>query len=253
MSGKSPALPPYRRIAARIKSQIERGELLPGDRIPSVRDIVRDDAVSVATATRVAAVLRAEGFAETIPGIGTVARMPSKITTGPDRLRLQRMTGSGFRPGERVEIVSARLVPATADVADALEVEAGDAVVQRRCRYLDEDGVIAVSTSWLPGELAEAAPELISTDPLPTMTFGLIEDRTGRRAVKRRDVVSITPVPEDIAPLLGIEAGKLALTMANRYWDQNGQVTEFARDFMAAGRELGADFNLEQPTVGWDA
>ncbi|MDX6353357.1 MAG: hypothetical protein QOF98_260 [Streptomyces sp.] len=245
MSGKSPALPPYRRIAARIKERIERGELLPGDRIPSVRDIVRDDAVSVATATRVAAVLRGEGYAETIPGIGTVARMPSKITTGPDRLRLQRTTGSGFRPGERVEIVSARLAPATAEVADALEVEQGDAVVERRRRYLDEDGVIAVSTSWLPGQFAETAPELISTDPLPAMTFGLIEDRTGRRAIKRRDVVSIAPAPDDVAPLLGIEAGAPALTMTNRYWDQNGQVTEYARDFMAADRELSADYDLE--------
>ncbi|MEU4108324.1 hypothetical protein ACGFYT_00670 [Streptomyces sp. NPDC048208] len=35
-----------------------------------------------------------------------------------------------------------------------------------RRRYLDEGGVIALSTSWLPGELAEAAPELIVTGPL---------------------------------------------------------------------------------------
>ncbi|WNI18274.1 GntR family transcriptional regulator [Actinacidiphila sp. ITFR-21] len=240
-----PALPPYQRIAAQIKGQIERGELRPGDRIPSVRDIIRDENVSVATATRVAAVLRAEGYAETIPGIGTVARMPSKITTGPDRLQLQRTTGSGFRPGERVEIVSAEMAPASAEVADALEVDEGSSVVQRRRRYLDEEGVIALSTSWLPKELGEAAPELISTGPLPKMTFGLIEDRTGRRAVKRRDVVSICPVPEDVAPLLNVEAGSLALSMANTYWDQHGHVTEYARDFMGADRELAADYDLE--------
>ncbi|WP_324603896.1 MULTISPECIES: UTRA domain-containing protein [unclassified Streptomyces] len=171
--------------------------------------------------------------------------MPSKVTTGPDRLQLQRTTGSGFRPGERVEIVSAELVPATAEVADALEVDEGTPVVQRRRRYLDDDGVIALSTSWLPGDLAEAAPELISTGPLPKMTFGLIEDRTGRRATKRRDVVSIRPVPEDIAQLLEVEAGALALTMANHYWDQHGQVTEYARDFMGTDRELAADYDLE--------
>ncbi|MFE0627806.1 GntR family transcriptional regulator [Streptomyces sp. NPDC058864] len=245
MTGTSPALPPYRRIAAQIKGRIERGEIQVGDRIPSVRDIIRDEGVSVGTATRVAAVLRAEGYAETITGIGTVARMPSKVTTGPDRLQLQRTTGSGFRPGERVEIVSAELVPATAEVADALEVDEGTPVVQRRRKYLDEDGVIALSTSWLPGDLADAAPELISTGPLPKMTFGLIEDRTGRRAIKRRDVVSVRPVPEDIAQLLEVEAGTLALTMANHYWDQHGQVTEYARDFMGADRELAADYDLE--------
>ncbi|MFI9767093.1 GntR family transcriptional regulator [Streptomyces sp. NPDC052415] len=245
MPGTTPALPPYQRIAAQIKGQIERGELRPGDRIPSVREIVRDEGVSVATATRVAAVLRADGYAETISGIGTVARMPSKITTGPDRLQLQRTTGSGFQPGERVEIVSAGVVPADAEVADALGVDEGSPVVQRRRRYLDEDGVVALSTSYLSGELGEAAPELTFTGPLPKMTFGLIEDRTGRRAVKRRDVVSVRPVPDDVAPLLDLEAGSLALSMANTYWDQYGQVTEYARDFMGPSRELAAEYDLE--------
>lgn len=244
MAGE-PAMAPYRRIAAQIKGKIERGELQAGDRIPSVREITRSEGVSVATATRVAAVLRAEGYAETIAGIGTVARMPSKITTGPDRLQLQRTTGSGFRPGERVEIISAELVSAIGEVADALEVEEGSPVVQRRRRYLDDDGVVALSTSWLPGDLAQAAPELISTGPLPKMTFGLIEERTGRRAVKRRDVVSLRPVPEDIATLLQVEAGTPTLTMANHYWDQHGQITEFARDFIGADRELAADYDLQ--------
>ncbi|WP_433889843.1 GntR family transcriptional regulator [Streptomyces sp. CA-111067] len=245
MSGNPSALPPYRRIAAVIKAQIERGDLQPGDRIPSVRDIVRDEDVSVATATRVAAVLRAEGYAQTIPGIGTVARMPGKMTPGPDRLQLQRSTGSGFRTGERAEIVGAGLVPATEEVADALEVEEGDSVVQRRRRYLDEEGVIAVSTSWLAGDLAQAAPELLSAAPLPAMTFGLVEARTGRRAVKRRDVVSLRAVPEDVALLLDVRPGTLALTIANHYWDQHGQVTEYARDFMSADRQLAADYDLE--------
>ncbi|EFE85449.1 GntR-family transcriptional regulator [Streptomyces albidoflavus] len=240
-----PALPPYRRIAAEIKRRIEGGELQPGDRIPSVREIVRDEGVSVATATRVASVLRADGYAETIPGIGTVARMPSKITTGPDRLQLQRTTGSGFRPGERVEIISAETVPATAEVADALEVEVGAQVIQRRRRYLDEEGVIALSTSWLPGGLVKAAPELANPGPLPKMTFGLIEDRTGRRAVKRRDEVSIESLPEDVASLLDQEPGTPVLSMANHYWDQHGQLTEYARDYMAPGRVLAADYDLE--------
>ncbi|MFI6543500.1 GntR family transcriptional regulator [Streptomyces prunicolor] len=245
MTGNSPALPPYRRIAAQIKDRIERGELQPGDRIPSVREIVRDEGVSVATATRVASVLRAEGYAETIQGIGTVARMPSKITTGPDRLQLQRTTGSGFRPGERVEIISAAMEPASPEVADALEVEVGTQVVQRRRRYLDEDGVIALSTSWLPPDLAVAAPELISTGPLPKMTFGLIEDRTGRRAIKRRDTVSIEELPEDVAELLDQAPGTAVLSMVNRYWDQHGQITEYARDYMGPGRVLEAEYDLE--------
>lgn len=88
-------------------------------------------------------------------------------------------------------MTSAEVVTAPADVAEALGVPEGSPVVRRRRVYRDDLGVVTVSTSWLPGELGDAAPELLSTEPLPKMTFGLIEDRTGRRAVSRRDVISI--------------------------------------------------------------
>lgn len=77
------------------------------------------------------------------------------------------------------------------------------------------------------------------------MTFGLVEERTGRRAVRRRDVVAIQPVPEDAAPLLRIEVGCPALTMTNNYLDQNGDATEYVVDFLASDRELSAEYNLD--------
>ncbi|MEV4563821.1 GntR family transcriptional regulator [Nonomuraea sp. NPDC049419] len=238
-------LAPYRRIAAKIRTQIEQGHIQPGEPIPSVREIMRAEGVSTATATRVAAVLRAEGYAESIPGIGTIARIPPPAqTTGPDRLQLLRATGSGFRPNERVEILTAGLTEAPRRVADALDIDPGDEVIQRQRRYLDDLGVVTVSTSWLPRELAGPAPELLTVEPLPKMTFGLIEDRTGRRASRRRDTIAIRPVPHDIAPLLEVEEGHLALTMVNRYWDQNGDLTEYAEDFLGRERELSADYDL---------
>ncbi|WTW96171.1 GntR family transcriptional regulator [Streptomycetaceae bacterium NBC_01309] len=239
------ALPPYQRIAAEIRARIDRGDIQPGDRIPSVRDIVATEGVSTATATRVAAVLRADGYAHSIPGVGTIAAIPKKLTTGPDRLALLRATGSGFRTGEHVEIISAELAAAPASVADPLGVDEGTEVVRRRRLYRDDDGVITLSTSWLPGELAEAAPELLVADALPKMTFGLVEERTGRRAVRRRDVVAVRPVPEDAAGIVGVDAGTPALTMTNTYWDQNGDVTEHAVDILGEGRELTADYDLE--------
>ncbi len=245
MADSPQAMAPYRRIATQIKARIDSGEIRPGDRIPSVREIMRDEGVSTATATRVAAVLRAEGYAESVPGIGTLANLPKKITAGSDRLQMLRASGSGYRRGERAEILSAGLVPAPEVVADALEIEEGIAVVQRRRAYYDDRGLVALSTSWLPGELGQVIPELLIAEPLPRMTFGLVEDRAGRRAVRRRDIVAIRPVPEDIASVLGMESGLPALTMTNLYWDQHDEVTEYAVDFLGPGRELSADYALE--------
>src|SRR5215510_11674201 len=64
--------PPYRRIADEIRDRIERGELRPGQAVPSARQITRDHGVALATATKVLATLRQEALVTAVPGIGTV-------------------------------------------------------------------------------------------------------------------------------------------------------------------------------------
>ncbi|GLF94324.1 UTRA domain-containing protein [Streptomyces yaizuensis] len=165
-------------------------------------------------------------------------------TTGPERLRMLRAGGTGTLPGERVEVTGAGLEPAPADVAAALGVAEGTPVVRRRRRYADERGPVALSTSWLPGFLADEAPELLSPEPLPAMTFGLVEERTGRRVVRRRDAISVCRAPDDVATLLGVAAGEPVLLWSNLYWDQHGDVTEYATDFLGPGRELAAEYDM---------
>ncbi|MFI1148683.1 GntR family transcriptional regulator [Streptomyces sp. NPDC020817] len=237
-------LPPYRRIAEQIIERIRAGQLSAGDRVPSVAEIMRDENVSRATAARVPGVLRAEGWADAIPGVGTIVRQPKQMTAGADRLQLLRSGGSGLRDNEQVEILKCEMQPATQEVADALGLEVGDQVAIRQRRYIDDKGVSVVSATWISAAVAEAAPEFLEAEPLPKMTFGLIEDRTGRRASRRRDTVSQKPAPDDIAPLLEVDAGTLTLVMANHYWDQNGEPTEYAVDYYGTGRQLSAEYDL---------
>ncbi|MFG3599584.1 TetR/AcrR family transcriptional regulator C-terminal domain-containing protein [Micromonospora chersina] len=70
--------PPYRRIAAEIRRRIDLGELRPGDRVPSARQLTREHGVAIATATRVLALLRAEGLVLTRSGAGTVVAPPRR-------------------------------------------------------------------------------------------------------------------------------------------------------------------------------
>jgi DNA-binding GntR family transcriptional regulator len=236
--------PPFLQIAEHFRVMIKEGELPQESKLPPIAEIARGWGVATATAAKAIKQLQEEGYVRSTSQ-GTFVDLGRKLTSGPDRLQMLRATGSGFRPGETVEILSAGLVPAPAHVAEGLKVSEGDRVIQRRRVYRDDDGVVAVSTSWLSGDLAEAAPELLEVGPLPKMTFGLIEDRTGRRAVRRRDVVTMRPVPEDIAEVLGAEVGIPALTMTNQYWDQHGEPTEYAQDFLGAGRELSAEYAID--------
>ncbi|KAA2255989.1 GntR family transcriptional regulator [Solihabitans fulvus] len=65
---------PYLRIVAELRARIARGELRPGERVPSTRLITREWGVAMATATKVIATLRDEGLVDTRPGAGTVVR-----------------------------------------------------------------------------------------------------------------------------------------------------------------------------------
>ncbi|MET8506788.1 GntR family transcriptional regulator [Streptomyces sp. NPDC004787] len=237
-------LPPYRRYANEIIERIRSGELRPGDPVPSTRDMVRDKGFGMATASRVLGVLRDEGWIDTVPGHGSLVRERDSLTQGADRLSMLRRGGDGFAENETVEILPGRAEPASQEIADALGIEAGTEVAMRRRRYSDAAGVSAVSSTWISAELAAELPEYTSAEPLPKMTFGLIEDRTGRRVVKRRDTISVRPAPEDIAADLGVEPGREVLVLANRYWDQHGEPTEYAVDYHAPGRELVKEVDL---------
>ncbi|WP_433379818.1 GntR family transcriptional regulator [Actinoplanes sp. CA-142083] len=70
------AEPPYRRIVADIRRRIASGELRPGDRVPSTRQIAIRWGVAPATATKVLATLRQEGLVHASPRVGTIVAAP---------------------------------------------------------------------------------------------------------------------------------------------------------------------------------
>ncbi|MFI9814756.1 TetR/AcrR family transcriptional regulator C-terminal domain-containing protein [Saccharothrix variisporea] len=69
----------YERIAGEIKQRIARGELRPGDRVPSTREITARWGVAMATATKVLASLREEGLVHAVAGVGTVVSSPTPV------------------------------------------------------------------------------------------------------------------------------------------------------------------------------
>jgi AcrR family transcriptional regulator len=68
---------PYRRIVEDVRRRIEAGELKPGDRVPSARQITSEWGVAIATATKAHATMREEGLTVARPGVGTVVAGPA--------------------------------------------------------------------------------------------------------------------------------------------------------------------------------
>jgi len=65
---------PYMLIVYALVDKIKSGELKPGDRVPSVTELVETYNVSHSTARRALAKLKDMGLTDTVPGYATFVR-----------------------------------------------------------------------------------------------------------------------------------------------------------------------------------
>jgi AcrR family transcriptional regulator len=126
-------------IAAEIRRQIQAGELSAGDRVPSTREIIRRWGVAMATASKVLATLKDEGFVRTRPGEGTV------VAGEPSRPRASIRVRA-----TETALSRERIVTAATDVADqeglgslsmrriAIELDVATMSLYRHVRDKDE-------------------------------------------------------------------------------------------------------------------
>lgn len=234
--------PPYLQIAAYYRDQIRKGELRPGDRFPTARAVAEAFGVSRATTDKALSLLRTEQLIRSVPGIGSeVTAACGPMSSGGDRLNRARRTGSIHRPGEKSSGHQAEIIPAPADVAAALGIEAGSPVI-RRCRvFSDVSGIVAHSTSWIRADIGEAVPELLVNEPMPRLWHDLYEERTGRRVASRRDDVEARiATPMDLE-LLGVEeqdASFAIVVLLAHFADDQGVPVEYGVDLGAPGRGI---------------
>ncbi|MFY7068335.1 GntR family transcriptional regulator [Nocardiopsis changdeensis] len=111
--------PAYLRIAADIEGRITRGELAPGDPVPTTRAITRDWGVAMATATKALTTLRQSGVIVSVPRVGSVVaprRAVPRSGEGPERERIVR-AAMRIADAEGLSALSMRAVAARLGVA----------------------------------------------------------------------------------------------------------------------------------------
>lgn len=134
---------PYRQIAGELRARILAGDLRPGDRVPSVRQIAQRWGVAAATATRVTAVLRDEGLVEARVGSGTVVS---------GQVRRERAGRPVTKPGPVTETGR----PVTEPTAPRTPSDQGlsrDHLLRAAIEIADAEGLEAVSMRRLAAHL----------------------------------------------------------------------------------------------------
>ncbi|MFD6297861.1 GntR family transcriptional regulator [Streptomyces sp. NPDC060235] len=232
--------PPYSRIASHYRDLIRSGDLAPGDLLPSIKALATHWNVSTATADRAMKLLRDEQLVQGIPGVGTeVLERAIALTSGSERHDRSGKTQSSWGDGETSSGHTAGIVPAPTDVALALGVVPGDDVIRRSRVYRDSRGIVAHSTSWIPGNFAQILPELAQDKRLKGgLSLDLIARVTGRQAVRREtEEGARIATPQDLE-LLELEGNTVAaiLVLTARFLDADDEVLEYGVDLGAPGR-----------------
>ncbi|PKM78188.1 MAG: GntR family transcriptional regulator [Firmicutes bacterium HGW-Firmicutes-15] len=80
--------PIYEQICQQIKNAIVKGELTPGDLLPSIRNLARELRISVITSKRAYEELEREGFIETVGGKGTFVSLHNTELLREKRMQL---------------------------------------------------------------------------------------------------------------------------------------------------------------------
>ncbi|MFG2815006.1 GntR family transcriptional regulator [Streptomyces sp. NPDC048410] len=220
--------PKYLQIAHFIRDQILRGDLRPGDEVPSERQLAADWKVSRPTAARSLEALSHQGLVEKRQGSGTYVRSLEVNRRARELYGRARQTGKIYSPGEYAVITSAGWSEAPEHVVEALSLGKDRQVVHRRRVTNDQDGPITLSTSWFTPDVGHRAPKLTDPERIQQGTLLYIEKMTGRQGSYAEDRMSARSATVEEAADLRLEQGSAVLVVHHVVFDLQDRPLEFA-------------------------
>jgi GntR family transcriptional regulator len=159
----TPGQPFYAQVADALREDIRAGRYGPGDQIPSERELVERFKVSAATTRAAVVQLKAEGLVTSHQGRGVfVAERHPLRRLSEDIVRAEgfysMLAREGLQPATQTTVSRG---PASAEVADALDVPTGtEVVIRARLTRTEGELPIGLWISYFPTWVVDAAPNL---------------------------------------------------------------------------------------------
>lgn len=217
---------PAARVAEHYRRQIRDGDLSPGTRLPSLREIADEHGVSQVTARTAMGWLKAERSIVTTQRGSYVSDRVSVGSSAQDRLTRAGSIASVLAQGETTRVLSAKLVVPPLYVAtDVFDLDPGDQVCRRE--YVTGKGSqrLMLAVDWYPATLAAVVPSLLSTAPGKAgRLLSDITEATGRSVTSGRDAVHARTADERESSRLGIPHGAPVLAGAHSWSDDQGLI-----------------------------
>ena len=229
-AGATPAFSPlYQQIKILILKSLQTGEWKPGELIPSEMDLAARFRVSQGTVRKAIDELAAENLVMRRQGKGTFVATHAEQQVQYRFLRLMPDSGDlrSEGPAER-QIIDCKRLRAPADIARALALRAGDAVLQLR-RVLSFQGTPTILEDvWLPGGPFKG----LTADRLASYggpMYALFETEFGVRMVRAEENIRALAADAASAELLQVPAGEPLLSVERTAYTYNDVPMELRR------------------------
>lgn len=225
-------VPLYYRIREDLRELIGAGQLKPGDRISSERELCMQYGVSSITVKRAVLDLVRDGLLYRVPGKGTFVSQP-KMERDLSRLTsfTEEMLHHGLKPNSRV--LDARIIPATGTVAKNLDLPPGEEVISlERVRFANGEPLMLEKT-FLPHRLFSG---LLSQDLATQSLYHFITEKYGVSLVKARETLEPVIINNNEAQNLALEAGAPGLLLELVAYTESGRPVEYTKAIVRGDR-----------------
>ena len=223
-------LPAYQRIQSIIRKRIDSGQLLPGDAVPSERDLAKVHHVSLMTARHALAFLEREGLVERRRGIGTFVA-PPKIHFNKLMSYTEQMAARTLTAGAR--ILFAKVVNDENEAAARLSLSPDSNILKlERLRHA-ADEPFALETCYLDAtEFSGLLDASITRDSL----FAILERDFKVELGYADEEVDATAADPRIAELLAIPRREPLLRIRQVIYSGKGKAIMYVVGFYRSDR-----------------
>ena len=228
--GGTPAFSPlYQQIKVLILQSLQDGEWKPGDVIPSEMDLAARFRVSQGTVRKAIDELAAENLVVRRQGKGTFVATHAEQQVQYRFLRLLPDTGDASSEGPRQRhFIECKRLRAPADIARALGLRSGDAVLHVRRVLSFQQVPTILEDLWLP-----AAPfKGLTAERLGSYRgpmYALFETEFGVRMVRAEEKIRALAASEPACELLKVKAGEPLLSVERTAFTYNDLPMELRR------------------------
>jgi len=210
----APAFSPlYQQIKGLLTRSLTLGEWKAGEALPSEPELAQRFKVSQGTVRKALDALTADGLLVRRQGKGTFVATHAEAQVQYRFLRL--MPERGLREAMQRRFIDFRRLRASAEVARALELKAGDPVLQVRRLLLSEGRPVVLDDIWLSARLFKGlTAERLQAYRGPM--YGLFESEFGVQMIRAEERLRAVAAGTDEAALLGTHEGAPLLQVERR-------------------------------------